>query len=357
MAADPELGEAAAGPREGFGFLEVDAFIADLVSARALKTALELQLVDLLVEGREGARADLARTVGADPAAFDLLADLLIGSGVLRDEAGRLALTPRFRAALDHRDLLEARLDFAGFVTADFMELFPDFVTDPARFQARSRLFRLFDYEKASESSPESYRHTKIWVGFTTVLSRYEARACLHHYDFARHRRMLDVGGNSGEFALQICRAHPELAATVLDLPVVCEIGRDHLLPHDERDRVRFLPADAFHGPWPGGFDLVCWKSMLHDWPDERARALLARAKESLVDGGRVLIFERGPLSLRQGAVPFPLLPALLFARSYRPASWYAAELEALGYRDVEVREVALETPFHLVSATHRQEA
>jgi SAM-dependent methyltransferase len=355
VAADPELTDGEGDAPEGFGFREVDAFLGDLVSARALKTAFELQLVDLLLERGTQSRSALGEALGIDAAGLEILLGLLEGAGVLAGESGqggRVALAEAFRKALAHRDLLQARLDFAGFVTADFMELFSELVTAPDRFQEHARLFRLFDYGRAAQTSPESQRHTRIWVDFTTVLSRYEAKACLHHYDFSGHRKLLDVGGNSGEFALQLCRASPQLRAVVFDLPGVCEIGKQHVLVHDERDRIRFRPGNALEDDWPTGFDLVCWKSMLHDWPDAQARALLARAATSLEPEGRVLIFERAPLPLREGPVPFALLPTLLFARSYRPASWYVAELETLGYRDIETRELTLETPFFLVTAS-----
>ena len=42
--------------------------------------------------------------------------------------------------------------------------------------------------------------------------------------DLAGRRRMLDVGGNSGEFLLQVCRRNPELQGTVIDLPLVCDV-------------------------------------------------------------------------------------------------------------------------------------
>src|SRR5436305_1534224 len=81
------------------------------------------------------------------------------------------------------------------------------------------------------------------------ALARYEAPVCLAHYDFGRHRRLLDVGGNSGEFALRLCRRHPALRATVLDLPTVCAIGRQHLRRDPEADRITFLPGNAVTDP------------------------------------------------------------------------------------------------------------
>ena len=185
----------------------------------------------------------------------------------------------------------------------------------------------------------------------TTALTKYEAGAALHHYDFGTHRRMLDIGGNSGEFVLRLCKGHPELRAAVMDLPVVCEFGQDHILPEPERDRISFVPGNALTDPIPGGFDLISFKSMLHDWPEIDAVRFVDRAAEALEPGGTLLIFERGPLDFAAGSPPLSLLPILLFARSFRGPSLYEEELEALGFADIEVRDVELETCFFLLTA------
>ena len=85
----------------------------------------------------------------------------------------------------------------------------------------------------------------------TTTLTRYEALACLDLYDFGRHQRMLDVGGNSGEFVLQAVRRHPALRGAVLDLPLVCEIGMEHVLGEPECARIGFINADVRADPMP----------------------------------------------------------------------------------------------------------
>jgi hypothetical protein len=46
------------------------------------------------------------------------------------------------------------------------------------------------------------------------------------------------------------------------------------------------------------------------------------------------------------------MLPIVLFFRSYRRPSVYAERLEALGMRDLQVREIVLDSPFFLVTAT-----
>lgn len=341
---------AAKGARLQFDFLIVDDYLRDVTQARALKTALELRLVDRLLDGPPATGAELAAQLRADARGMQFLLELLAGAGIVDTAGGRYRLHARFLQALEFRDLLEAKLDFAGFVAPDLIELFTAAIAHPAAFQKHARLFALFDYRRALESSHENYEHARRWMRLTSTLTRYEARACLQAHDLSGHARMLDAGGNSGEFALQACRANPRLRATVVDLPVVCEVGAEHVLPHEERERIAFLPADLRRDPLPGGHDLVTFKSMLHDWPEAEALRFLDAAVAALEPGGTLLVFERLPLQPARNPPPFGLLPALLFFRSYRPATFYTAAFDERGLRDVRSREVNLDVPFLLVT-------
>jgi SAM-dependent methyltransferase len=332
-------------------FLVVDSFIRTFVDARALKTAFELGLIDRLVEHRSGDAEALGRAVGADRQGFRFLLDLLAANQVIEERRGDVRLHPRFAAALRFRDLLETKLDFAGFTINDFADLFTTLVKDPGGFAGRARLFELFDYRRCLEPSIENYERTRAWMRITSTLTRYEAQACMALHDFGGYRRVLDVGGNSGEFILQLCRRHPGLRGTVLDLPLVCEIGLEHVLGEPEHARIGFVKADIRTDALPPGYDLVSFKSMLHDWPQDEAERFLAKAAHALEPGGTLLIFERGPIPAREATPPFALLPFLLFFRSYRPPEAYVKPLQALGFQDIEQREIALDTPFFLVTA------
>ena len=321
------------------------------MDARALKTAFELGLIDRLEQSRSGSVEALGRALGLDAAGLRLLVDLLAANRVVTEHRGDLRLHERFAAALRYRDLLETKLDFAGAVIDDFADLFTLLLKDPARFMGSARLFELFDYRRALAPGIENYQRTRGWMRITSTLTRYEARACMQLHDFSAHRRMLDVGGNSGEFVLQLCRRHPQLHGAVFDLPLVCEIGLEHVLGEPESGRIRFIRGDARKDALPAGFDLIAFKSMLHDWPQEQAGRFLAAAAGALEPGGTLLVFERGPLPVRGAAPPLSMLPHLLFFRSYRPPGAYTERLAALGLEAIESREIALDSPFFLVTA------
>lgn len=332
-------------------YLVVDEFLRSLIDVRALKTAFELGLIDRLAETRTGGSiAGLGRAVGADAAGLRLLLDLLSTAGVVEERDGDVRLSRRFRTALRYRDLLETKLDFVGVVLNDFADLFTALVRTPGEFMGQARLFQLFDYRRAATVNHENYLRTWMWMRLTTALSRYEAEAAQMLHDFGAHRRMLDVGGNSGEYVLRLCRRNPALRASVFDLPLVCEIGMEHVLGEPEHDRISFVKGDLRQDRLPAGYDLISFKSMLHDWPEKDAAVFLAEAVRALEPGGEIVIFERGPMRFKDVAPPVSLLPTLLFFRSYRPAADYRSMLGALGLVDIRQRDIDLDSAFYLVS-------
>jgi SAM-dependent methyltransferase len=269
---------------------------------------------------------------------------------VLREDKGDVRLTPRFRTALRYRDLLEIKLDYAAFAMEDFTNLFDPLVRSAGLFQERARIFDLFDYRRALSAEGENYLRTRQWMRIVSVLTRHEAVACLDRFDISGFRRMLDIGGNSGEFALRCCERNPGLRGTVFDLPLVCDVGLEHVLPTREAERISFIRGDARSDPFPEGADLITFKSMLHDWPGAEATRFLEKAARALAPGGSLMIFERGELRLNGVTPPWSMLPNLLFFRSYRPPETYMRAMLESGLQDVRRVDVELDSTFHIVT-------
>jgi ubiquinone/menaquinone biosynthesis C-methylase UbiE len=164
----------------------------------------------------------------------------------------------------------------------------------------------------------------------------------------------LDIGGNSGEFVLRICKNYPNIHATVLDLPLVCQVGLEHLRSEPEAERISFIKGNALADELPKDFDLISFKSMLHDWPENEAKQFITKASQSLQPGGTLLIFERGPIEVNETPLPYSMIPFLLFFRSFRSPAVYKEQLETLGFQDIGIQRIDLEMPFYLVTAKKR---
>lgn len=333
------------------GFLIVNEFLRSLPCVRALKTAFELGVVERLASHGSGSAQALARMVGLEQRSMAFLLGLLRKAGVVTLHQGDVRITRRFRQALDYRDLLEAKLDYIGFCLVDFGDLFTPLLRGDGEFERRSRLFQMFDYQRGLGTDIQQYRHTFRWVRLTSTLTRYEVPVCLEHYPFSDHRRMLDVGGNSGEMALQVCRRHPALQATVFDLPAVCELGLSHVLPHPEHQRIAFVQGDLRRDHLPAGHDLITFKSMLHDWPTADARRFLQKAFAALPPSGTVLIFERMNLDPEDLSDDLHMVPNFLFLQYYRDSQDYVAMLRAIGFADIGCVPIALDSDYAVITA------
>ncbi|MEZ6125314.1 MAG: methyltransferase [Planctomycetaceae bacterium] len=332
-------------------YLAIEPFLKDALQGRALQSAFDLGIIDRLAAADADVTVDAAlKGLDCDRPGGSFLLQVLASANVLRLQNEQVQLTNAFRNALRFRDLMMTKLQFAQLVAADYFECLPQLLRSAEDFMGAAKLFELFDYSRCIEITTGNCMQASRWMQLTTMLTRYEGPVCCDAWDFGRHRHMLDVGGNSGEFAMQVCRREPTLTATVLDLPVVCQVGMRHLQHQPEANRIQFHAADMVHDDFPVGADLICWKSVLHDWPDSEVQHLLQKSFDQLPVGGRILIFERCQWDSSTFPVSYGQLPVLLFFRSYRSPETYDRWLTNCGFRNVTTKFVQLDVPFVLMS-------
>jgi len=334
-----------------YEFLCVDEFLTSFLDTQALKCAFELGLIDTLLKKQPLTLAELMPHVSKDKSGLELLLGLLKANKIIADRTDGYRLSESFMVALRYRDLLEAKIEFSNLVSSDMIDHGGFFINDLEQFMSKSRIFDLFNYHRCYEPTENNIQLTRQWVHFTTVYTRYETQVCMLHHDFGKYRQLMDIGGNSGEFVLQLCKQNSDLKATVVDLPVVCDIGKEHVSKEPEAKRITFLERDVLNDPLPSGFDAVTLKSLLHDWPEEATKIFLGKAWQCLKPGGTLLIFERGPFPIEKKTLNYSMLPIFLFARFFRDPSVYKEQLEEAGYVDIHKKSVQMDIPFFLITA------
>lgn len=139
--------------------------------------------------------------------------------------------------------------------------------------------------------------------------SIFTARALGEAVDLTGRRRLLDVGGGSGAYPIELCRALPDLNATVLDLPHVCAIAGTNIERAELTDRIATHPGNFLtDAHLPGGHDVVLFSMILHDWDEATNQELLTKAYEALPSGGQVVISELLLDADRTGPAPAALM-------------------------------------------------
>ncbi|MDX1910050.1 MAG: methyltransferase [Saprospiraceae bacterium] len=105
--------------------------------------------------------------------------------------------------------------------------------------------------------------------------------------------KMLDLGGSHGLYSIELCKKHPQLSATVLDLPPVKKYADECIATHGAGDKVGFLASDFMKDELPGGHDIVLAFNIIHGLnPDENER-LAAKTFGALNEGGVFVILDQ----------------------------------------------------------------
>ena len=118
--------------------------------------------------------------------------------------------------------------------------------------------------------------------------ARHDYQSIAEACDLGVHGHILDAGGGTGELAFALLRAYPDMTATVMDLP---EVVHEAEPPGNLEGRCRFVAGDFF-APWPVRSNAVVLARVLHDWPDDDAVRILARAREGMPTGGTLYVIE-----------------------------------------------------------------
>ena len=157
------------------------------------------------------------------------------------------------------------------------------------------------------------------------------------------HTRWLDVGGGDGTVAVGVL-SNPtvprDLRCDVFNLPATESLVRERASAAGLAHRVGFTGGDFFADPLPRGYNILSFIRVLHDWPADVARQLLAAARDALPPGGRLIICEefRNPDRLAvQFFWTYFLIGVDACVSRLREVEWYTQALAELGFGEVAI--------------------
>ena len=111
-------------------------------------------------------------------------------------------------------------------------------------------------------------------------------------YDFTNVGTVVDVGGGNGAILTGVLRAHAGIRGILFDLGQGLAGADEKLAAAGVADRVT-LHEGSFFEAVPPGADVYLLKSILHDWDDERALAILQNCSRAMLSASRLVILER----------------------------------------------------------------
>jgi SAM-dependent methyltransferase len=103
--------------------------------------------------------------------------------------------------------------------------------------------------------------------------------------EFTGSKKLLDLGGGHGLYAIAFAQANPDLKSVVFDLPPVMEATKAYINEYEMQGRVRAVAGDYTKDDWGNGYDIVFASDCLYK-PREDLMPVLRRIDNSLNPGG-----------------------------------------------------------------------
>lgn len=301
---------------------------------KTLAAAHELDLFNHLA-GRPGTTAgELAQALGLHPRPAEMLLTGCAALGLLEKADGRYRNTPLSEAYL----VRGKPYYFGGFVQMADKRLYAGW----DNLAEALRTNRPTTWDPAVQSSMFEGEDPMMLATFWEAmhsLSTMTARQLGEAVDLNHFRRLLDIGGGSGAYDIELCKQYGELRATVFDLPHVAAIAAGKIAEAGLTDRIETV-GGSFFEQLPKDHDVHLLSMIMHDWDEAKNRALLRRSFEALPSGGAVVISELLANDEKTGPAPAALMSLNMLietegGRNYTPAE-YSAWLEEAGFRHIE---------------------
>jgi len=255
--------------------------------AACLYAAARLKIADLLAGGpKPVSELAHARDVNEDALYRSLRA--IASLNIFRETAPRTFANTPLSEAL-RSDVPDSARDMVVFIADPLhFNVFGEFMhpieTGGTAFKKTTGMepFEFFR-QHAAENEAFNAAMTSISAHFTKPL--------IEAYDFGESGTLADIGGGHGVMLTAILQKHRGLRGIIFDLPHVVEGAGARIASLGLASRCEIVGGDFFE-PLPAA-DSYVMKSIIHDWDDERAIAVLKNCAASMRGrDGKVLLVE-----------------------------------------------------------------
>jgi SAM-dependent methyltransferase len=241
--------------------------------------------------GDEGIGTDaLAATGRWSPYALKVVLESCLSAGAVRLEGGRWVLDKLGGCVLSDR-MTQVNIDWVHDVCWPGLSALDTSLAAgrPLGLKALGDWPTLYEgmaeLPEPAKSSWLAYDHFYSDTAFPLVLPEVFASA---------PRGILDVGANTGRFALAALAHDPAVRLHLVDLPPQLAAADRALRAAGVRERAELHAVDLLDddAPLPQGMDLVWMSQLLSCFGEPQIESILRRAAAALAPGGQVLILD-----------------------------------------------------------------
>ena len=250
-----------------------------IMKARGLMAAVSLGVFDALRDTPRSA-PDLAGELKLDAQSLELLLRSLVWAGYLEQQGKRYMLSTLSRKTM----VAGAEMELTGFVQWNYVQW-----RMVEQMETLLKTGKGVDFHQTMTNPEEWAWYQK---GMMEV-ARFDAPILAKTIPVMKGaRKLLDVAGSHGLLGAAICRKHPPLRSTVIDLPSAIEHAKALAKAAGISDVVDHEAGDIMVADLGADNDVALLANIVHHFMPEQNLQLLKRVCASMSEGGTVAIWE-----------------------------------------------------------------
>lgn len=296
--------------------------------AQSLYAVAKLGVADTMAQGPRSVE-DVAKEVGANAGALYRLLRALASVGVFTEvEPRKFALTPLSNflksdtpGSLRPLIILTGEMDWKPWEN----------ILHSVRTGGTAA-----DHVYGTNMFNQLQKDPQLFGTFATAMTSFTtqtAQAVCAAYDFSSFGKIVDVGGGLGHLITAILKVATNTNGVLMDLPPAADAARGLIAAAGLTERCEAVGGDFFASV-PAGGDAYVLASIIHDWDEERALAILGNVRKAMSPSSKLLLVE---MVIPPGDIPFPgklldLEMLVVFGGKERTEAEYRDLLKSAGF-------------------------
>jgi 3-hydroxy-5-methyl-1-naphthoate 3-O-methyltransferase len=201
----------------------------------------------------------------------------------------------------------------------------------------------MFDNAKTNQVIEQMQMFTRAMHG----VSVGPAMALAKVFDFSKYKKMMDIGGGSGVYAIEVAKQNPNMSAVVLDLEPACRVADQYIKQFNLQDKIHIQVLDFFKDKLPTDCDVAFLSHIIHFLDEEKDKILLKKVYDSLPDdrNGIIIISEWLLNDEKTGPVPSALMSLTMIIEQTEGRNYSFSEVSRMltdvGFTNIEKRPLA----------------
>lgn len=253
------------------------------MEAELILGAHEMDIFNLIGD-RSLSATEVAKEAASSERGIKILLDALCAISLLNKSGKRYENTVEGQACLCKKgsDYRGATLDHLAGMRDSWRRL-----TDSVRTGTTTR--------KEEESLVTNKKRNRAFILAMKEIGTPNAEIIAEQFDLSSYKKLLDLGGGPGSYAIEVLKRNPQMCAILVDLPLTLEVAREVIAGAGMSDRIDLKAADFFgdsNADIGSAYDFAIISNVLHIEGEEVNRALLKKLFHAMTAPAMVIIHE-----------------------------------------------------------------